>query len=47
VEERHGTAYHRMNNQVQHLLQTHVYPHSNALASQNPASIEPLKNLKL
>jgi exonuclease III len=47
VEERHGAAYHRLNDQVQHLLQTYVYPHWTALANYDPATIDPLRNLKL
>ena len=47
VEEQHGAAYHRLNTHVQNLLQTYVYPHWNALDNQDPASIEPLKNLRI
>lgn len=47
VEERHGAAYHQLNDHVQHLLSTYVHPHWDALADSDPASTEPLKNLKL
>ena len=47
VEERHGAAYHQLNDQVQRLLHTDVYPHWERLSSGDPASMEPLRALHL
>ena len=47
VEERHGLAYHQLNDQVQHLLLNDVYPHWERLSNGDPASMEPLRTLCL